>query len=194
MPIELVVGLGNPGSRYARNRHNIGFRTVDVLAGRLADGEWLRRPLYDVVSSPIEPRLILAKPRTFMNRSGEAVASLAGLLELEPRQLLVVVDDIDLPLGSIRLRRRGGPGTHNGLRDICRRIGEEFPRLRVGVRGRGPIDDLASYVLADFEGHEAHGIAALLQRAADAAETAVRVGLERAMSRFNSAPQTTPGE
>ncbi len=123
-----------------------------------------------------------------MNRSGEAVEWLLGHLEMEPDQMLVVVDDVDLDLGALRIRPSGGPGTHNGLRDICDRLGDGFPRLRLGVRGDTGWDDLASYVLSPFAEDEVPVAEAMIKNAADAAETAVEDGLLFAMSRFNGPP------
>ncbi len=184
MSIELVVGLGNPGRRYAATRHNLGFLVVDELARRHRDAPWAHHPLGDVVSTAMEPRLILAKPRTYMNRSGRAVEWLVRLLALAPEQVLVAVDDVELVFGTIRLRRSGGPGTHNGLRDICSRIGDAYPRLRVGVRGAEP-GDLADYVLSPFTDDESAHLAAIVERAVASVESALRDGLDRAMSRFN---------
>jgi len=183
--IELVVGLGNPGERYSLTRHNVGYLVVDELARRLHAAPWSQRPLCDVTSAPLGSRLLLARPLTFMNRSGTAVAWLLDHLELEPRQMLVALDDVDLDLGALRLRRSGGPGTHNGLRDICERVGTDFPRLRLGVRGRDGWQDLAGWVLSPFTADEQPLARQLVARAADAAETAVREGLDLAMSRFN---------
>lgn len=185
MAIELVVGLGNPGSEYAASRHNVGFRVVDELARRHPAARWRRRLGSTAAVAAAARHLTLAKPVTYMNRSGRAVVRLLHRHRLEPSQLLVVVDDVDLPLGSLRLRARGGPGTHNGLRDICSLIGEGFPRLRVGVRGEQPWQDLAEYVLAPFTPTEEELVADMVRRAADAVQTAVTGGVERAMSDFN---------
>lgn len=190
--IELVVGLGNPGEAYAATRHNVGFRVVDEIARRHADCDWMHRALSSVATAGLGPRLVLAKPMTFMNRSGEAVGRLLDLLDLEPRQMLVVLDDIDLPLGTLRLRRSGGPGTHNGLRDVCEWVGRDFPRLRVGVRGDGPTGDLAEYVLSPFTDAEQRQLSGLVVVAADAAETAIVEGLDRAMERFNRSGGPAP--
>jgi PTH1 family peptidyl-tRNA hydrolase len=185
MSIELIVGLGNPGSRYAATRHNLGYRVVDELARRHFADPWARARLCELSAARFGPRLLLAKPTTFMNSSGEAVEWMLGHLEMEPQQMLVVLDDVDLALGSLRLRRSGGPGTHNGMRDICRKIGPEFPRLRLGVRGGDPLDDLADYVLSPFPPEDLSLVERLIIRAADAVESAVRDGVERAMSAFN---------
>lgn len=185
MSIELVVGLGNPGQRYARTRHNVGYRVVEELAKRHADSRWMRAKHCEVASTRLSPRLILAKPLTFMNRSGLAVGWLLGLMEITPSDILVAVDDVELPLGSLRLRPSGGPGTHNGLRDICTKIGEEFPRLRIGVRGSEAWNDLAAYVTSHFTDAEEQRIPEVIHRAADAVEAVLRHGIDRAMSDFN---------
>ncbi|RMF86333.1 MAG: hypothetical protein D6739_03315, partial [Nitrospirae bacterium] len=134
------------------------------------------------------PSVILAKPQTYMNRSGAAVRALCGELGLPVESVLVVVDDVDLPLGRLRLRRRGGPGTHNGMRDIVAAVGEGFPRLRLGVRGEGAVGDLAEYVLSPFAAEERDEAESMVERAAEAALTAIYEGLDAAMSRYNVAP------
>jgi PTH1 family peptidyl-tRNA hydrolase len=183
--IELVVGLGNPGPDYEATRHNVGFRVVDELARRHDAAPWCHRPSTLVTSAYFGPRLILAKPTTFMNRSGRAVAWLLDHLDVTSSNMLAVLDDVDLDLGTLRLRRSGGPGTHNGLRDICDRVGTDFPRLRLGVRGHDGFDDLADYVLSPFGDHEVAAADRLIFRAADAVDTALRDGVMAAMSRHN---------
>jgi len=189
MTVELVVGLGNPGAEYALTRHNIGFRVVDELARRGGAARWTRRASSRVVAAELGRRVVLAKPETFMNRSGAALLALATSLGLPPPSILVVADDVDLPLGRLRLRRDGGPGTHNGLRDVVAAVGTGFPRLRVGVRGETPWEDLADYVLAPFSPDELEPADRAVVRAADAVETALLEGLAPAMERFNRAPE-----
>ena len=186
--IELVVGLGNVGDRYADTRHNVGFRVVDELANRFDTWGWVPLPLYDATSARCVPRLILAKPTTFMNRSGAAVARLLDHLEIEADHMLVVVDDVDLELAALRMRPSGGPGTHNGLRDVCDHVGRDFPRLRLGVRGSSEWTDLADYVLSPFNDDERKEAATMVRRAADAVEVALVDGIVAAMSRFNGPP------
>ena len=185
MRIHLVVGLGNPGAEYAASRHNVGFRVVDELARRHHGAGWRAGCLSMLTRTTLGPPVLLAKPLTYMNRSGLAVVRLLDHLQIEPPQMLVVVDDVDLPLAALRLRRSGGPGTHNGLRDICSTVGEEFPRLRMGVRGDAPCEDLADYVTSPFSAAEEELLGEVVGRAADAVETAVAHGLDRAMSEFN---------
>jgi PTH1 family peptidyl-tRNA hydrolase len=185
MRIELVLGLGNPGEQYDRTRHNTGFRVVDEMQRRQGGGLWVRRGSCELAITTFGRWVALAQPFTFMNRSGGAAAELLADLEIGPASMLVVVDDVDLPLGTLRLRPSGGPGTHNGLRDLCRTVGTGFPRLRVGVGGGGQPADLAAYVLSAFDPDELETVEKMVARAADATEFAVREGLERAMNRYN---------
>jgi PTH1 family peptidyl-tRNA hydrolase len=133
--------------------------------------------------------VVVARPQTFMNRSGEAAVRLLEALGLAPERMLVVVDDVDLPLGALRLRRKGGAGTHNGLRDLCGAVGSSFPRLRLGIRGASNGGDLADYVLGNFVSDEVMRAEAAIDRAADAVESVLRVGVERTMNTFNWLPQ-----
>jgi peptidyl-tRNA hydrolase, PTH1 family len=192
--IELVIGLGNPGQRYAGTRHNVGFAVLEELRRRCAAGDWERRPDCEMAVIMEQRAVVLARPQSFMNRSGSVTAALLEELGLEPSTLLVVVDDADLPLGILRMRPGGGPGTHNGLRDICDHIGCGFPRLRVGVRGAGPVGDLAEYVLSRFEPDEIESARSMVLRACDAAELAIRDGIERAMNRYNGAAEPDASE
>jgi PTH1 family peptidyl-tRNA hydrolase len=185
MTVELVLGLGNPGPQYAGTRHNVGFEVAEELRWRHARGVWTRRPDCELAMIVLDRSVVVARPLRLMNRSGAVAAGLLAELGLEPSDLLVVVDDIDLQLGALRMRSSGGPGTHNGLRDVCEHIGQDFPRLRIGVRGEGPIGDLADYVLSPFESDEVECARSMAQRASDAAELAIREGVERAMNRFN---------
>jgi PTH1 family peptidyl-tRNA hydrolase len=185
MAIDLVLGLGNPGDEYATTRHNVGFRVLDEVLERRGMTEWLDRPLCDLAVVSVGRLVVLARPTTFMNRSGEAARWLLDEFGVAPEQMLVVVDDVDLPLARLRLRRSGGPGTHNGLRDLCRAIGTRFPRLRVGVRGSEMSGDLADYVLSPFAAPEVETAAMAISRAADTVDAALRGGFERAMNVFN---------
>jgi len=188
--MKLIIGLGNPGRRYRGTRHNVGAEVVARLAQRLrveideADGfAEVGRGTLDGV------RVLLARPQTYVNVTGAAVRDLRRRHRLQPQDILVVVDDLDLPLGRIRLRPRGSAGGHNGLRSIIEALGtSEFPRLRVGV-GRPPEGvDPAAYVLTRFTPQERQALEAALDRAAEALVVAVREGIEPAMSRFNAPP------
>jgi PTH1 family peptidyl-tRNA hydrolase len=183
--VKLIVGLGNPGREYAGTRHNVGFRVADMIGERL-DLRW--RTDGDAVyakSFGAAPFFVL-KPQTFMNRSGYAVTRFAGYHQIEPRDMLVVVDDVDLPLGKIRVRSKGSAGTHNGLKSVVEQLGTTgFPRLRLGV-GRGDRRrDLADFVLATFDPPELPEVEALVTRAADAAQMFVVESIETVMNAYN---------
>src|SRR5438309_11078097 len=182
----LVVGLGNPGRRYVRNRHNVGQMVVDELARR-HDGAWKGKFSGQLADVRIDGhKVALLKPETFMNDSGRSVKAAAQFYKVEPDAILVVHDDGDLEPGRLQARRGGGLAGHNGLRSVAQHLGTpEFLRLRVGVGrpGRGDRRDLADYVLADFEPYEDPD--AIVARAADAVETLDAEGLEAAQRRFN---------
>jgi PTH1 family peptidyl-tRNA hydrolase len=184
--VVAVVGLGNPGPAYASTRHNAGFMVVDELARRLDATSWTSQGACRTAAARVDGhRVWFAKPTTYMNRSGSAVESLVNDLEIEHTQLLVVVDDIDLAIGRLRLRRSGGPGTHNGLRDIVAHIGSDFARLRVGVGASEPVDELADFVLSPFDDEELETVEETLKRAVEAALVCLAEGLKPAMDRFN---------
>ena len=188
MTIAAVIGLGNPGAEYAATRHNVGFRVVDELAGRHAAGQWRRRYRSDVLAVGGQHALLLVKPRTFMNLSGLAVEAVCAGESITPEQCLVVVDDVELPLGVLRLRSRGGSGTHNGMRSVTAAVGGEFPRLRLGIRGEEQSEDLADYVLGQFLAGESAAVEAMVRRAADCVEAVLAHGLDRAAGAFNGPP------
>ena len=183
---KLIVGLGNPGPTYTPNRHNVGFQCLDEFARRhgIAFTRRLRLALVgdgQVAGVPVT----LAKPRTFMNLSGQAVTSLLHRLRLPLSDLIVVYDDMDLPVGQIRLRPSGGTGGHKGMQSIVRAVGsQEFPRIRVGV-GRPPNGDAIAYVLSNFRPEERPLIEEARQRVAEALLVILEEGLEPAMNRFN---------
>ncbi len=183
----MVVGLGNPGREYERNRHNVGFQVLDMLAEKHGL-EFDRRKFRALLAkgSVMEHDVILAKPITFMNLSGESVGPLAHFYKIEPQQILVVADDLDIPQGRIRLRPEGGSGGHNGLKSIIQHLGtREFHRLRIGI-GRPPGNmDPADYVLQDFSPEEEAVMAEVRERAVAAIETWLEEGIETAMNRFN---------
>ena len=195
--MKLVVGLGNPGSEYRDTRHNVGFLVADEIARRwrLSDAWREKFAALHVKTAVGDQAVIVAKPLTFMNLSGQAVAGLAAFYKIDPVDVLVVTDDVALPLGRLRARPEGGAGGHNGLKSIIQHLGTQaFPRVRVGV-GRGDDRrDLADYVLGRFEAGERETVSAAVLRAADAAERFLSDGIERVMSAFNAATQTDPAE
>lgn len=185
----LVVGLGNPGEGYASTRHNIGFQVASRLAKRARLEFAVKAAGSRIAEGSLgTARIAIARPQTFMNDSGTAVRKLLDRYRLDPGAMFVVYDDVDLPLGKVRIREKGGPGTHNGMRSIVAAVGEGFPRVRVGV---APVDaateipDLAEYVLAPFSPEERPVADDAAARAAEALEVAIRDGLRRAMDRFN---------
>jgi PTH1 family peptidyl-tRNA hydrolase len=188
--MKLIVGLGNPGREYHDSRHNIGFRVVDELARRHGL-KWEAAPSQVpdalVAKKFGVPPVMMAKPLTFMNRSGEAVAALSRYFDVPDDALLVIYDDIDLEFGRLRARAGGGPGTHNGMRSVVDRLGtREFARLRLGV-GRGDTRrDLADHVLARFDAGERADVEAFIIRAADAAEMFAAAGIDKVMNMYNA--------
>jgi PTH1 family peptidyl-tRNA hydrolase len=182
----LVVGLGNPGREYARNRHNVGFMVVDELARRHG-GSFRGKFSGQLADVRLEgARVTLLKPETYMNESGRSVQPAAAFYKLEPDEIVVVHDEGDLDLGRIQVRLGGGLAGHNGLRSIAKSLAtQDFLRVRVGVGRpeRGDPRPLADWVLADFEAHE--DVEAIVARAADAVETLVTSGLDEAQRRSN---------
>lgn len=188
--MKLIVGLGNPGPRYRETRHNIGFAVVDLLARR-SGLTFEGGPAEAVIARArqLGEGTLLAKPLTFMNLSGAAVADLVRYFRIAIPDVLIVADDVNLPLGKLRARARGSDGGHQGFRSIIERLGtSEFARVRIGV-GRGdPRRDLADHVLARFDADEQPEVEAAVGRAADAAELFVTDGIEKVMNRFNPEP------
>ena len=183
----LIVGLGNPGRKYAGNRHNAGFQAVERLAAANDLHFDRRRNHASLAHGYIEDvRVALVKPQTYMNLSGEAVGGLARFFKVPPEQVLVVFDDLDLPLGSLRLRLRGGAGGHKGMTNIIAHLNtRDFPRMRIGIGrppGRMPPE---AYVLQDFKDDEKLIMEHTYQRAVEATRVALRDGFETAMNRFN---------
>ena len=197
--IALVVGLGNPGAEYAAHRHNVGFWVVNRLARRLAIDIGRHTKIASAGEGQFEGRpLTLAKPRTYMNDSGRAISELLRRYKLSPREMLIVCDDLDSPVGRVRLRPDGGAGGQNGLKSIIGAIGNDFPRLRIGIgrpsRGGQPSrdpEDVSNWVLAEPPPSQKR----LLEEAADYAVEAALVclseGVEVAMNRFNGG---SPGD
>lgn len=183
---HLIVGLGNPGPKYADTRHNVGFEVADALADRLRIS--LSRE-YDALvgwGQHKNRRIGLAKPQTYMNRSGDPVAALVNAYDLSPGDLLVVVDDLNLDVGQLRLRPGGSSGGHNGLAHIEQRLGTSaYPRLRIGIGSDYPHGAQADYVLSPFSAQQRDVIDDTLIDACNAALTAVRDGVDAAMNRFN---------
>ena len=184
----LIVGLGNPGERYARTRHNVGFRSVETLAERHSLTFRQQRANSQLAEGIIHgQRVVLVKPQTYMNLSGQAVSALRNWYKIDPaHELLVIYDDLDLPFARIRIRERGSAGTHNGMRSIVAQLGTtEFPRLRVGIGQPPGKMDAADYVLSRFTPEEEAVLPDVLARVADAVDVILREGLITAMNRYN---------
>ena len=186
-PELIVVGLGNPGPEYARTRHNAGFRCVDLLASR--HGVTLSRRHRSSVVGEVEiegRRVVLARPRTFVNRSGAAVSYLLTRYAASPRGLLVVYDEMELPLGRVRLRPRGGAGGHNGLKSVLGAVGSgEVPRLRVGIGRPPPGVDPVEYVLGEPSGEEEAALSGAVELSVEIVRAVLADGIDAAMNRYN---------
>lgn len=190
MPDErfLLVGLGNPGPRYAATRHNAGFFVLDELASRMGAGFKSSKTHSDIAEGRLSGiPVVLAKPQSFMNSSGGPVAAVCRFYKIDVSRLVVVHDELDLPYETLRLKRGGGEGGHNGLRSTSSALGsKEYVRVRFGI-GRPPgRQDPADYVLREFSAAERKTIEFVVDRAADAAEAVLAEGLEAAQNRFNA--------
>jgi PTH1 family peptidyl-tRNA hydrolase len=191
--LKLIVGLGNPGIEYAFTPHNFGFLLLDELANR-GHARFRVRECQALTARTVlaGTEVRLAKPETFMNLSGVAVRALMAKYGYEPAEILVACDDLDLPLGTLRLREHGSPGTHNGLRSVAGALGtDEYPRLRLGI---GPARGAAErFVLTPWKQKELDVVAEVLDRAADALEMIPREGMAKAMSVYNARPGAEAG-
>jgi peptidyl-tRNA hydrolase, PTH1 family len=187
----LIAGLGNPGREHSKNRHNVGFMVVDRLASE--NGITLGKVQSKAIIGSGEiagKRVILAKPQTYMNRSGDAVGPLAAYYQIPAENVLVIYDELDLPFGALRLRQSGGSGGHNGMKSIINHLGTEFPRIRLGI-GRPPGRmEPADYVLQDFRASEVETADVLLDEAAAAVYTFLQEGVDLAMTRHNKNEQS----
>jgi PTH1 family peptidyl-tRNA hydrolase len=191
--VKAIVGLGNPGPQYKGTRHNVGFEVIDQVARRASVG-FESAPADALIAKWRRPddNILLIKPLTFMNLSGQAVGELARYFKIEIADLIVVVDEVHLPLGKLRARQRGSAGGHNGLKSIIAHLGDEFARLRVGVGRGGDQRNLADHVLSRFEKDEAAEVERMTARAADAAEMFITSGIGAVMNAFNGGdPATT---
>jgi PTH1 family peptidyl-tRNA hydrolase len=187
----LLVGLGNPGPKYAQNRHNIGFMVIDEIASRSRADGWRGKFGGELCSGDVAgAKAVLLKPQEYMNVSGQAVQRTAAFYQVEPKQVIVVHDEIDLPLGTLRVKVGGGHGGHNGLRSIIQELStQEFVRARVGVGRPGPAgrgSNVAGFVLDDFAKSERTEVDIVIKEAADAVEDIIKRGPTLAMNKFNT--------
>lgn len=188
----LVVGLGNPGPQYAGNRHNVGFMVADLLAERAGGRFRSHRSRAQVLQARLGPpgeagrQVVLAKPMSFMNLSGGPVTALCDFYKVPTDRLVVIHDELDLPYGTLRLKKGGGDNGHNGLKSVTRSLGADYHRVRFGV-GRPPGRmDVAAYVLRDFSAAERKELDYLVDRTADAVETLIMEGLARAQNTYHA--------
>ncbi|MBN1264525.1 MAG: aminoacyl-tRNA hydrolase [Anaerolineales bacterium] len=192
----LIAGLGNPGRDYRDSRHNIGFMVVDTLTssfgqsfGRLELNALLVKHTY------AGKRILLAKPQTFMNNSGQSIAAIVRFYKISAENILVISDDLDLPLGKIRLRSDGGSGGHKGLQSIIQHLGtNKFPRLRIGIDRPHTQQDPADYVLQRFPESDQQELEIILQESRDCVLSFINDGIEEAMNRFNAGPSSNGSE
>jgi PTH1 family peptidyl-tRNA hydrolase len=184
----MVAGLGNPGAEYAQTRHNIGFMLADRLASQVGS-TWEKSGKWDAMFAK-HGDLFLVKPTSFMNRSGHPLFAIAQFYKIEPQEILVVLDDLALPLGRIRIRPEGGTGGHNGLESIIVQFGsDQIPRLRIGI-GSAPAEGSVDYVLGRFFEEERPLLAETIDRAADAVKCAIDNGIVSAMNTFNKTEES----
>lgn len=191
---KLIVGLGNPGREYGKNRHNVGFMAVDEIAKTFEFDNFKEEKKFEAELAQGEisgEKVLLAKPLTFMNKSGEAVRKIVDYFKIDKKDLILIFDDIDLPLGSIRIREKGGAGTHNGMKSVTQALGtDEFPRIKIGTESRGDSapkkQETSSFVLSDFTKEEEGIIRENLGKMPKIIGVLLRDGTEAAMTNFNS--------
>lgn len=184
----IVIGLGNPGTRYENTRHNVGFDTIDKLSKKhnIAVSKVKHKAV--IGDGIIEGcRVILAKPQTFMNLSGESVREIIEWYKVPIKNIIIIYDDIDLPIGKLRVRPKGSSGTHNGMRSVIYQIqSDEFPRIRIGIDKPPQGWDLANFVLSKFSSEERKNVEEAIDNAVSAVETIIKLGVDSAMNRFNA--------
>jgi PTH1 family peptidyl-tRNA hydrolase len=189
--VKLIAGLGNPGPEYVLTPHNLGFMAVDRVAEQ--HKVEILRPEANALTAHVrinDSEVVLAKPLTFMNLSGLSIRRLMERYEVTPPDLAVLVDEADLPLGTLRIRKQGSAGGHNGLRSIIGALGSDaFVRVRMGIQPDHPVSDRTTHVLSPFRRSQLETVAEMVDRAAEAVEVIVREGVERAMNRFNRRPE-----
>jgi PTH1 family peptidyl-tRNA hydrolase len=181
--LRLVAGLGNPGLQYRETRHNVGFMVIDCMAGK--KGVTFSRSAAWGSELGKWGDILLIKPLSYMNRTGEVISRFAHYFKVQPEEILVVVDDVALPLGRLRLRPAGSDGGHNGLKSIIVHLGEAFMRLRVGVGPSSDAERLSDHVLSEFDRSEKPTIERAIERAAEAVEHVARDGIASAMNNYN---------
>jgi PTH1 family peptidyl-tRNA hydrolase len=194
--MKLIVGLGNPGRQYDNTRHNVGFRVIDLLAQQASIGNFKSGFNAEYAKTTLAGEdAVLAKPTTYMNRSGDAVMPLMQWFKLAPEDIIVLCDDIHLPLGQLRLRGQGSDGGHNGLKSIIRQTGSNrFTRIRLGINEPPAVMDQADYVLGHFSRGELPEVEEMVSKAADAVECILTRGISTAMNQFNVRKNNNTGD
>lgn len=185
--LTIIIGLGNPGNKYENTRHNVGFCAIDMISGKHGiKVDRLKHKALTGDGSIKGERVLLVKPQTFMNLSGESVRDIAEWYKLPKENMIVIYDDVDLPVGTVRIRPKGSSGTHNGMKSVIYQLqSDDFPRIRIGI-GKAPEGwDLADYVLSRFSSDEAKAIQLSIERAAEAAIAIVSDGVAAAMNLYN---------
>ena len=185
----IIVGLGNPGKQYENTRHNMGFLAVDLLAEKYnIDVNKIKFKSLVGEGRIAGQKVLLVKPQTYMNLSGEAVRQAMDFYKIDPEELIVIYDDIDIPTGTFRIRKKGSPGTHNGMRNIFQHIQtNDFPRIRVGI-GSGKKENLIGYVTGGISKSEQEVLADVLKNSADSAACIIEKGIDKAMNEYNVRP------
>jgi len=183
--LRLIVGLGNPGKKYEQTRHNVGFEILDLLVNDRG-WDWTAEKKWKALVARQGSDLIFVKPQTFMNLSGEAVAKIANFFKIDPAEVLVVYDDVDLPIGKIRFRKSGSAGGHNGVKSMIQCLGGDgFPRLKFGIGAAGGQKQMVGHVLGKFSGEEKNELEKNMARAVEGVNCALSRGLDVAMNQFN---------
>ena len=187
----IIAGLGNPGGKYENTRHNVGFHVIDTLADRMGIRVDEKKHFALCGKGILAgERVVLLKPQTYMNNSGQSLRAAADFYKVEPEQIIVISDDIDLEQGQLRIRLKGSAGGHNGLKSIIQHLGaQDFPRVRVGIGGKPEGWDLADYVLGQLKGNDAETMQTAYHTAADAVEVMISEGGDIAMNRYNRKPE-----
>jgi PTH1 family peptidyl-tRNA hydrolase len=191
--MKIIVGLGNPGKEYEHSRHNAGWMVLDALHNELGAEPFKEEKKFKAqlaAASLNGEKLVLVKPLTFMNLSGEAVQPITAFYKVQPEDVFCIFDDLDTPFGTIRIRAKGGAGTHNGMKSMVQRLGEDFPRLRIGIESRGATSakehETTSFVLGKFNREETAIFKKMLKTSVDAVKTWITEGIDAAMNAYNS--------
>ncbi|MEK7545255.1 MAG: aminoacyl-tRNA hydrolase [Patescibacteria group bacterium] len=185
----LIVGLGNIGKEYEATRHNVGFKCVDEIQKSWQGTEWKEEKKWQCFISEVQKngeKILLAKPTTFMNNSGIAIEALSKYYKMNPDEILVIYDDIDLPFGTTRLRKKGGPGTHNGMKSMVIQLGtENFPRIRIGIENRQNPIEIVDYVLGKWTKEEQKQLQEVIKKIPEICEEILKNSFEAAMNTYN---------